>query len=176
MPTFAHAQESLGELYFYYRNDPEQAIQYYKEALKIAPNFAEANYYYAVALEQEANEAKQQFLKTKNQSDGVEALNKMNEAIDHYRAAVAANADYLEAHYNLATCLMQIGQFDEAIWNLREAVRIDPNDAEAWINLGSALYQTGHFADAADAFAQALRIHPGWDIAQKNLQAARSRM
>jgi tetratricopeptide (TPR) repeat protein len=176
MPTFAHAYESLGELYYYRRNDPQKAIQYYQQALKIAPDFAEANYYYAVALEHEANEAREQYIKTKNQTDGMEALNKLNEAIDHYRTAVAANTDYLEAHYDLASCLMKLGQFDEAIWNLREAVRIDPEYAEAWLNLGSALYQSGHFPDAAGAFEQALRIRPGWDIAQKNLQAARSRM
>jgi tetratricopeptide (TPR) repeat protein len=174
-PQFAPAYMSLGELAFA-QGDPSKAIENYNKALTIAPEYGDAHYYLAIALEQQANELKQKAQQSKNAEDAQAWMAKLNEVIGHYRIAVAANPDDRDAHYNLATCLIEIQQFDEAIWNLREAVRIDPTYVPAWTNLGSALYQSSHFPDAADAFRQALAIDPTFIPAQRGLAASKARM
>lgn len=173
-PQFAPAYMSLGEMAFA-EGKVGRAIDDYNKALAIAPQYGDAHYYLAVALEEQANALKQKAMQSKKSADAQAWLAKLNEAIGHYRLAVAANPDDRDAHYNLATCLIETRQFDEAIWNLRQAVRIDPNDVPAWTNLGSALYQSGHFSDAADAFGKALAIDPNFVPAQRGLAASRVR-
>lgn len=175
-PRFVPGMESLGELYFYHRNDPVTAVDFYRKALAIAPSHAKANYYYAVAIERQANDVKERATASKSQSDAQLWLAELNDAIEHYRTAVASDPDYGEAHYNLATCLMQLGQYDESIWNLREAVRINPNHAEAWTNLGNAFYQTRDFSNAMDAFTRALQINPALEPAQRGIKASRQKL
>ena len=173
-PQFAPAYMSLGEMAFA-DGDVGKAIDDYNKALAIAPQYGDAHYYLAVALEEQANQLKVKAQQSKNPADAQAWLAKLDEAIADYRLAVAANPDDRDAHYNLATCLIEVRQFDEAIWNLRQAVSIDPTDVPAWTNLGSTLYQSGHFDDASEAFRHALAIDSNFMPAQRGLAASRAR-
>jgi tetratricopeptide (TPR) repeat protein len=175
-PNAAGAYDSLGDLYLYNRNDPETAISYYNKALALAPTYFKANYHIANALERQANEAHDRALKTRSQADAQVWLNKLNEAIEHYRTAAGADPDDRDAHYNLANCLMQLQQFDEAIWNFREAVRVDPQHLESWVNLGNAYLVTGHGLEAQNAYQHALQIKPDFEPAKRGLLAVQSKM
>ena len=79
------------------------------------------------------------------------------------------------AHQELATALIQIGQFDEAIWNLKESLRVNETNADVWTMLGGAELASGHVDDAIQSFTRALQINPNFVPAQRGLQAARSR-
>ena len=63
---------------------------------------------------------------------------KFDEAIAHYRLAIAATPDYAAAHNNLGDALRARGKLDEAILAYEEAVRADPGFAEASENLDDA--------------------------------------
>ncbi len=73
---------------------------------------------------------------------------KTDQAIDHYRDAIALRPDYAEAHYNLGRLLVEQGHADEAIEHYEKTVEINPADSEAENNLGVTLFGIGRVDDA----------------------------
>jgi tetratricopeptide (TPR) repeat protein len=92
-----------------------------------------------------------------------------DQAIDHYRRAVALRPDYAEAHYNLGRLLVEQGQLNEAIAHYERAAAINPDDAEAQNNLGVTLFGIGRADEAIAHYQQALQIRPGYAEASCNL-------
>ncbi len=97
---------------------------------------------------------------------------KADQAIDHYRRAVALRPDYAEAHYNLARLLVEHGQLTDAIVHYERAAAIDPADAEAQNNLGVTLFGIGRIDDAIADYQKALEIWPDYAEASCNLASA----
>ena len=95
-----------------------------------------------------------------------------DQAIDHYRRAVALRPDYAEAHYNLGRLLVEQGQFDDAIAHYERAAAINPADAEAQNNLGVTLFGIGRADDAIAHYNKALEIWPDYAEASCNLASA----
>ena len=83
-----------------------------------------------------------------------------DQAIDHYRQAVALRPDYAEAHYNLGRLLVEHGQLNDAIAHYERAAAINPADAEAQNNLGVTLFGIGRTDDAIAHYKKALDIQP----------------
>ena len=94
------------------------------------------------------------------------------EAIDHYRQAVALRPDYAEAHYNLGRLLVEQGQLDDAVAHYERAVAINPADAEAQNNLAVSLFGMGRVDDAIAHYQRALEIRPDYAEASCNLANA----
>jgi protein O-mannosyl-transferase len=97
---------------------------------------------------------------------------KTEDAVDHYRRAVALRSNYAEAHYNLGRLLVEEGQFDEAIAHYEKAAAINPADAEAQNNLGVTLFGIGRADDAITHYQKALQIRPDYAEASCNLANA----
>jgi protein O-mannosyl-transferase len=95
-----------------------------------------------------------------------------DQAIDHYRRAVALRPDYAEAHYNLGRLLVERGQLDDAIAHYERAAAINPADAEAQNNLGVTLFGIGRGDDAIAHYQKALEIRPDYAEASCNLANA----
>jgi tetratricopeptide (TPR) repeat protein len=95
-----------------------------------------------------------------------------DQAIDHYRQAVALRPNYAEAHYNLGRLLVEQGHFDEAIDHYEKAVEINPADPEAQNNLGVTLFGIGRVDDAIGHYRKALEIQPDYAEASCNLANA----
>jgi protein O-mannosyl-transferase len=95
-----------------------------------------------------------------------------DQAIDHYKRAVALRPDYAEAHYNLGRLLVEQGQLDEAIAHYERAAAINPADAEAQNNLGVTLLGIGRADDAIAHYQKALEIRPDYAEASCNLASA----
>ena len=95
-----------------------------------------------------------------------------DQAIDHYKRAVAVRPDYAEAHYNLGRLLVQRGQLDDAIAHYESAAAINPVDAEAQNNLGVTLFGIGRVDDAIMHYQTALEIRPHYAEASCNLANA----
>ena len=92
-----------------------------------------------------------------------------DQAVDHYRRAVALRPDYAEAHYNLGRLLVEQGQLDDAIVHYERATAINPADAEAQNNLGVTLFGIGRADDAIAHYRKALEIQPDYAEASCNL-------
>ncbi len=95
-----------------------------------------------------------------------------DQAIDHYRRAVALRPDYAEAHYNLGRLLVEHGQLADAIAHYERAAAINPADAEAQNNLGVTLFGIGSTDDAIAHYQKALEIRPDYAEASCNLANA----
>ena len=67
----------------------EEAIDHYKEAIRIRPGFADAYNNLGIALVAEG---------------------KNEEAISHYKMAIGLNPDFAKAHYNLGNALLREGK------------------------------------------------------------------
>jgi protein O-mannosyl-transferase len=133
------------------REELEEAISHYREALRIYPAYAEAHNNLGVALRERGE---------------------LEDAIQHYREALRINPAYAEAHYNLANALVNRGELEDAIGHYREALRIRPVDAKTHYNLGTALARKGQLEEAIQHFRQALEIDPVYAMAHYNLATA----
>ena len=94
------------------------------------------------------------------------------QAISHYREAIALRPHYAEAHYNLARLLVDKGAVDDAIAHYERTLLINPEDAEAHNNLGAALFESGRRAEAIAHYERALEIRPNHAGASLNLANA----
>jgi len=95
-----------------------------------------------------------------------------DQAIEHYRQAVALRPDYAEAHYNLGRLLVNLGQLNDAVAHYERATAINPADAEAQNNLGVTLFGMGRANDAVAHYQKALEIRPDYAEASCNLANA----
>ena len=96
----------------------DDAIDSYKQALKIKPDYAEAYYNMGVAL------------KDKGDPEA---------AIDSYKQALKIKPDYAEAYYNMGNALKDKDYPEAAIDSYKQALKIKPDYAEAYNNMGNAL-------------------------------------
>jgi spermidine synthase len=92
-------------------------------------------------------------------------------ALDYYGRALRLRPGFAQAHNNLGTLYLDMGQPERAIPAYREAIRLDPDYAQAHFNLGAALEEIGTVAEALAAYAEANRVSRGY--APAHLAAAR---
>jgi tetratricopeptide (TPR) repeat protein len=99
------------------------------------------------------------------------APGRMEEAIDHYEAALRLKPDYAQAHDNLAFALAsRPGRLEDAVAHFEEALRLDPDLTEAHYNLACALERLpGRTGEAIAHYEQALRQNPDYAEAHYNL-------
>lgn len=83
-----------------------------------------------------------------------------DEAMKHYRLALAAKPDFADAHINLGVALGRRGEYDEAIGHFRAALRMKPRSIEARNNLGFALLSRGDYAEAARELERGIALEP----------------
>jgi Flp pilus assembly protein TadD len=102
----------------------------------------------------------------------LQALNRHQEAIAEFRAALALEPDYARAHAALGVELQALGRCEEAIAHYERALAIGPDDAEAQNNLGLALQALDRHREAIAHHERALAIRPGFAAAHNNLGTA----
>lgn len=96
-------------------------------------------------------------------------LDKFDEAIKNFKAALEIKPDYFEVSYNLGLTFQQIGKFTEAVYNFKNAISHKPDYAEAYANLGNSLKQLGKFDDAIFYYKKTVAIRPSFAEAHNNL-------
>jgi protein O-mannosyl-transferase len=94
---------------------------------------------------------------------------KNNEAMAHYRQALAFNPDYSEAHANLGHELLGIGNYEESYTQLSLALRSKPDQPIAQGDLGTLLAAQGKFEESERHLEASLRIAPANPNLQGNL-------
>ncbi len=162
----------------------DQAIQAYREALRIQPEAADAWNNLGVAynhLKQhgQAIQALREALRIQpeyamawnNLGIAYRHLKQHDQAIQALREALRIQPEYADAWNNLGNAYNGLKQYDQAIQAYREALRIQPEHAEAWYNLGNAYDDLEQYDRAIQAFREALRIQPEAADAWYNLGA-----
>jgi protein O-GlcNAc transferase len=160
----------------------ELAIDAYRRAIEIRPDFPEAHNNLGGALRQtrQLNAAIAAYEHSiAFRPDFAEAHNNLGlalsdagrnaEAIIHFRKAIAIVPNYARARNNLGNAFHRQGDLQTAIACWREALSLDPNLAEAHNNLGNVFKETGRLDDAVEAFNRALSIDPNLPEALNNL-------
>jgi len=91
---------------------------------------------------------------------------RLEEAEQHYLAAIEANPKLVDAHSNLGAIQIDQKRWPEARAELAEALRLNPRFLEA-LMLSGLLEHTTHNPQAAhDAYARAMQVQPGYLLAR----------
>jgi tetratricopeptide (TPR) repeat protein len=154
---FSHAIEVTQNNYIAYSNRGSayvvlgrgtEAMDDYKQAIRIKPHYAEAYYNLGVAYG---------------------CPGRWQDAIDAHKQAIKIDPDYAEAYNNLGVAYGGLGGWQDAIDAYKQAIKIKPDYAEAYNNLGVACRSLGHGTEAIDAYKEAIRIKPDYARAYNNL-------
>jgi len=121
------------------QNRLDEAIEQFKRAIIMRPDYAKAHNNLGVALAGRGD---------------------VMEGIEHLQEAVSIKPDYAVAHYNLGIALLSQNDTEGALEHLSEAVRIFPDHLEAQLSLGKLLARIGMSEKAASHFEQVVRIDP----------------
>jgi tetratricopeptide (TPR) repeat protein len=106
-----------------------------------------------------------------SQADDDLKSDKLQDAIGHYKEAVAAQPDNANFKYKLALALHQAGDADGERAQLEQAVQLNPDLAGAQNELGYLLSRSGDSNGAIQHFRSAVHAAPGYVDAWINLSA-----
>lgn len=123
------------------------SVPYYREALRLKPDFVRACGELAEALRLQG---------------------KLNEAVEVYRDLLRVKADAAEAHNDLGDMLKRQGKFGEAVKCFQQAIRIKPELAAAHSNLGSVYTLQGRLKEAEESHRHAIELNPDLVYADSN--------
>ena len=104
------------------------------------------------------------------------AAQRNEEAIFHYKTAIALKPSLIKPYYNLGIVLANDGKIDEAISQYKMAIKLNPNHSYAHYNLGIILLQQGNLKEAIYHFKETLRITPNLNKALDYLEFAKLRL
>jgi tetratricopeptide (TPR) repeat protein len=145
-----------------YKHDrDEEAVEHFKRAVELSPDFAEAHYRLGLAY----NALKQ----------SEEAEKAFADAVKAYERIVKQEPKNSDAYYLLGLCLEKLGKYDEAVKALKEAVKTSPveND-DKYFELASAHFHIAQYDEAVRALNKTLEIKPDHYPAQELLEQARN--
>jgi tetratricopeptide (TPR) repeat protein len=139
----------------------DQAIEEFRAALAIEPDYDDASYNLGLAYYDLGN--------------ALTGRGQLDQAAIQYQNALALDPNRAEAHNNLGILLARAGRVDEAIEHFRKGVAIKPDNAEIHYDLGRALAMRGQIDQAIAQFEKALELRPDYTNARNQLQAIRAR-
>ena len=161
----------------------DDALAWYRQALKDHPDDASLDYDLACLLAQRGQlaEARERFarLSASGHAASVDALGQVEEIFDHlpqaeasYRAWLTRNGDQPKVLWRLCRVLLRENKIAEARETLSRLVALDPTDAEARYHLGELELREGKPELAIHEFRQAVNYHPEYTAAWNGLTAA----
>lgn len=83
------------------------------------------------------------------------AADRPSEAARTFRAAIAADESFFEAHHGLVRALRDAGQFEQSIGSALALTALTPDDPLAHTALSISLQTAGHIPEAEAAAARA---------------------
>lgn len=159
-----------------------EAIPYFRNAIRIQPQFARAHNKLGAALAelgQHADAIPYYRNAIAIQSGQAEALNnlgnalaktgELDEALTYYKSAIAADANYASPHNGLGSALDDLGKLDEAIAEYEKAILLQANFAAAHSNLAVAWFRKGNLEQAVSSAQKAIQLQPANPSYQYNL-------
>lgn len=117
-------------------NQPEKALDFYSDALKMDPNYSEYH----------------------NERGNVyQEMGRYQDALTEYKLAVELSAPYHEVHYNMGRCYLETGDLNNASRAFIASLDLYPNQPEAWLNLADIYEQAAQHEAALHAYGKAAR-------------------
>src|SRR5262249_17256711 len=149
--SYAEAHNNLG-LVLMQSGDNEKGVGEFRQALRLAPEFAGALGNLGAAL----------------------VASQPAEAIRLLEKAVSIQPGYVRAHYNLALAYAQSSEHgvNKAIPQFKKVIDLDPSFAAAHLELGKILFQRNSAPDAIAHFREAVRLDPKLGAARYQLGLA----
>lgn len=102
----------------------------------------------------------------------LEQLARVVEATEWYRKAVALDADFMEAHVDLAGVLWRLEDFEGSLRHARRAIELAPDHPYAVRIMGTALLSMNRSDEAEPYLRRALELQPDFPLAQVDLALA----
>ncbi len=151
--------------------DAEGAARFYREALAVNPENAEAHGYLGGIL---LNSGK--FKEARNHLNRALALNpgdsvahfnlgnvhgmenRVDEAMSSWEKAIAGAPELVEAYDNMSKVFRSLGRDEDAEAILRRGIAANPKSAKARVNLGRLLFDLGKRDEAVKAWQEAVRL------------------
>jgi len=181
-PDSYRARLFLGKSLYRTPAQQREAVEQYREALRIIPGSADAHYKLAHALAtvgefSQATTHMRSYLEIVPDSAvahidlGIfySQQGEIDEEIGAYRAALKLDAASMDAHYGLGNALARQGQFAEAKSHLLRAAELKPQRSDIYFTLGNLHVKENLLAEASENFSQAIRIKPDHLAARINL-------
>ena len=160
------------------------ALQMFKTATKINPDYAEAHFNLGVIQQQliQSDSAIISYIKAieliSNYPDAHNNLgivyldvNKLDKAIEHFELAISYKKNFAEAHNNLGSCLQKLGQLERSLNSYKIAISIEGNYAQAHNNLGILYQKLGRIDAAFESYEKAIFSDPAYAEAHHNLSS-----
>ena len=127
--------------FYVFKGEYIEAIEYYREAIRIDPDLAAAH---------------------SNLGNLLHGLKRYDEAEREYRETIRIDPDHAAAHYNLGNLLKSLKRYDEAEKEYKEAMRIDPNHPAAHAKFGNLLTDLKRYDEAEKEYREVIRIKPDY--------------
>lgn len=96
----------------------------------------------------------------------------MEKAVQHYRRALAIDADCAEAHAGLGLSLARISEIEQSCIHLERAWQLSPDCGLLANWLADAYFDQGNFDRAIELYGEALRLDPSDNNAQNDMADA----
>lgn len=191
LPTFTDAETAFAEgNKLFDANDIETAIEAYKQAVALNPDFGEAYFKlgisYAILEKQEetmpvvstieeeptptpkakSNSKKEEVVRTKKSEKAFE------NAVKVYKKFLAKNPKDDVAQFFLGRSYDKLNEDNDALKALREAVKLKPENSEYQTELGKILMKLAQYDEAVRALKKAIEHDENNILAQELLENA----
>jgi tetratricopeptide (TPR) repeat protein len=103
-------------------------------------------------------------------------LNRLDEAIDHFKFAIELDPNAPVPYYNLAIALAQKGDVNEAIEQYKSLILLKPDFDNAYNDIGWLLYQKGQVTESIEYLERAIQLAPNNLLAHGRLTAVYASM
>ena len=163
-------------------NMKDEAIEAYKKALLLNPNYADTYSNMGTVLQDQgkleaAIEAYNKAIALKpdyavaynNKGNAFKDQGKLDEAIEMYNKVISLNPNYADAYSNLGAALQDQGKLNEAIVAHKKTILLNPNHAEAYRNMAVTFKDLGKLEEAIELFNKAITLKPDYAEAHQNL-------
>lgn len=134
-------------------DEPESAIFYFKESLRLDPQRAGAYVNLGAVFSRQGN---------------------LDEAVKSLRKAIQIDPKRAEAYYNLGLIYRRQNQSELAVQAYREALHLNPQMPDAHYNLANVLLEMGRFGQAASHYQHVLDLTPNFENAKVGLEQAKA--
>jgi tetratricopeptide (TPR) repeat protein len=103
-----------------------------------------------------------------NLAKGLLALNRPEDAVPHFQAALQLRPNRAQLHFNLGRALVAMDRIPDGLAEYDRALALAPTDADIYNQKGVALIQANRLAEALEQFQQALALRPNYALALDN--------